>query len=55
MVLWQLSNELRGGHIFDGWKEGLIAFPPTYKYEMNSDRYVGEIAREGEKRRSPAW
>ncbi|CAL9116703.1 unnamed protein product [Musa acuminata var. zebrina] len=51
----QLSNELRGGHIFDGWKEGLIAFPPTYKYEMNSDRYVGEIAREGEKRRSPAW
>ncbi|KAJ8492891.1 hypothetical protein OPV22_014612 [Ensete ventricosum] len=51
----QLSNELRGGHIFDGWKEGLIAFPPTYKYEMNSDRYVGEIAREGGKRRSPAW
>ncbi|CAL9115474.1 unnamed protein product [Musa textilis] len=51
----QLSNELRGGHTFDGWKEGLIAFPPTYKYEVNSDRYVGETAREGEKRRSPAW
>ncbi|WOK92743.1 type I inositol polyphosphate 5-phosphatase 2-like [Canna indica] len=51
----QLSNELRSGHTFDGWKEGLINFPPTYKYERNSNRYVGENAREGEKRRSPAW
>lgn len=51
----QLINELRSGHIFDGWKEGLINFPPTYKYEINSNRYVGENAREGEKRRSPAW
>ncbi|CAD5168647.1 unnamed protein product [Musa acuminata subsp. malaccensis] len=51
----QLSNELRSGHTFDGWKEGLITFPPTYKYESNSNRYVGEDAREGEKRRSPAW
>lgn len=53
--LWQLSNELRSGHTFDGWKEGLITFPPTYKYESNSNRYVGDDAREGEKRRSPAW
>ncbi|RRT45536.1 hypothetical protein B296_00055070 [Ensete ventricosum] len=53
--LWQLTNELRNGRTFDGWKEGLITFPPTYKYERNSNRYVGENAREGEKRRSPAW
>ncbi|KAM7530951.1 hypothetical protein LguiB_034361 [Lonicera macranthoides] len=51
----QLSKELRSGHVFDGWKEGIINFPPTYKYEINSDRYVGENPKEGEKRRSPAW
>lgn len=51
----QLSRELRGGHVFGGWKEGTINFPPTYKYEINSDRYVGQNPREGEKRRSPAW
>lgn len=51
----QLCKELRTGHVFDGWKEGLIQFPPTYKYEINSDRYVGENPKEGEKKRSPAW
>ncbi|KAK1306345.1 Type I inositol 1,4,5-trisphosphate 5-phosphatase 2 [Acorus calamus] len=51
----QLREELQGGHVFNGWKEGLINFPPTYKYEKNSDRYFGEQPREGEKKRSPAW
>ncbi|XP_050231877.1 type I inositol polyphosphate 5-phosphatase 2 [Mercurialis annua] len=51
----QLIKELRTGHVFDGWKEGFIKFPPTYKYEINSDRYVGENPKEGEKKRSPAW
>ncbi|KOM32484.1 hypothetical protein LR48_Vigan01g204000 [Vigna angularis] len=51
----QLTNELRSGHVFDGWKEGLINFPPTYKYEFNSDIYIGENPKEGEKKRSPAW
>ncbi|KAK7406365.1 hypothetical protein VNO78_07989 [Psophocarpus tetragonolobus] len=51
----QLSKELRIGRVFDGWKEGLITFPPTYKYEINTDRYVGESPKEGEKKRSPAW
>ncbi|CAN0908251.1 Type I inositol polyphosphate 5-phosphatase 2 [Linum grandiflorum] len=51
----QLIRELRSGHVFDGWREGAIHFPPTYKYEINSDRYVGEFPREGEKKRSPAW
>ncbi|KAM0059810.1 putative inositol-polyphosphate 5-phosphatase [Helianthus debilis subsp. tardiflorus] len=51
----QLCKELRRGHVFDGWKEGIIDFPPTYKYEFNSDRYAGENAKEGEKRRAPAW
>ncbi|KAE8728415.1 Type I inositol 1,4,5-trisphosphate 5-phosphatase 2 [Hibiscus syriacus] len=51
----QLHKELRSGHVFDGWKEGLIDFPPTYKNEIDSDRYVGVIPKEGEKKRSPAW
>ncbi|CAJ2635158.1 unnamed protein product [Trifolium pratense] len=51
----QLRNELCNGHVFEGWKEGLINFPPTYKYELNSDKYAGENTQEGEKRRSPAW
>ncbi|PWA96931.1 myo-inositol polyphosphate 5-phosphatase 2 [Artemisia annua] len=51
----QLCKELRKGHVFYGWNEGAIKFPPTYKYEMNSDRYVGEHPKEGEKKRTPAW
>ncbi|XP_021832928.1 type I inositol polyphosphate 5-phosphatase 2-like, partial [Prunus avium] len=50
----QLNKELRSGHVFEGWKEGVINFPPTYKYEINSDRYFGENPKEGEKKRSPA-
>ncbi|XP_057773493.1 LOW QUALITY PROTEIN: type I inositol polyphosphate 5-phosphatase 2 [Salvia miltiorrhiza] len=50
----QLSKELRNGHVFDGWKEGIINFAPTYKYEINSDRYVGQNPK-AEKKRSPAW
>lgn len=51
----QLTRELRNGHVFDGWKEGVINFAPTYKYVFNSDRYVCENPKEGEKKRSPAW
>lgn len=51
----QLTRELHTGHVFDGWREGVLDFPPTYKYEFNSDRYIGETPKEGEKKRSPAW
>uniref|UniRef100_A0A6N2K5H0 Inositol polyphosphate-related phosphatase domain-containing protein n=1 Tax=Salix viminalis TaxID=40686 RepID=A0A6N2K5H0_SALVM len=54
-LVWQLCKELRSGRVFEGWKEGVISFPPTYKYEINSDRYVGENPKESEKKRSPAW
>ncbi|KAL8233396.1 hypothetical protein R6Q59_019496 [Mikania micrantha] len=49
----QLVRELRKGRAFDGWSEGVLAFPPTYKYERNSDKYCGEDPRVG--RRTPAW
>ncbi|WCJ43296.1 inositol polyphosphate 5-phosphatase I [Euphorbia peplus] len=49
----QLVRELRKGRAFDGWVEGRINFPPTYKYERNSDKYYGEDPKVG--RRVPAW
>ncbi|XP_062214353.1 type I inositol polyphosphate 5-phosphatase 4-like [Phragmites australis] len=51
----QLRIEQRCGRVFQGWKEGRIYFPPTYKYSFNSDRYSGDGVRPKEKRRTPAW
>ncbi|XP_078438936.1 type I inositol polyphosphate 5-phosphatase 1-like [Wolffia australiana] len=49
----QLRLELGNGCSFEGWFEGLLNFPPTYKYELNSDKYFGEDPSFG--RRTPAW
>lgn len=49
----QLSREFRKGRAFDGWCEGTLNFPPTYKYELNSEKYFGEDPKVG--RRTPAW
>ncbi|KAK9069695.1 hypothetical protein SSX86_011599 [Deinandra increscens subsp. villosa] len=49
----QLVRELRKGRAFSGWSEGVIDFPPTYKYERNSGKYCGEDPKVG--RRTPAW
>ncbi|KAL6509838.1 Inositol polyphosphate phosphatase, catalytic domain ues [Orobanche gracilis] len=49
----QLVKELRKGRAFDGWSEGTLNFPPTYKYELNSESYCGEDPKAG--RRTPAW
>uniref|UniRef100_A0ACD5V030 Uncharacterized protein n=1 Tax=Avena sativa TaxID=4498 RepID=A0ACD5V030_AVESA len=51
----QLRMQRRYGRVFQGWKEGRIYFPPTYKYSFNSDRYAGEGMHPKEKRRTPAW
>ncbi|XP_075473533.1 type IV inositol polyphosphate 5-phosphatase 7-like isoform X1 [Primulina tabacum] len=51
----QLQIEQRRGRVFDGWREGKIYFPPTYKYSHNSDRYAGDDMHPKEKRRTPAW
>ncbi|XP_074558481.1 type IV inositol polyphosphate 5-phosphatase 7-like [Curcuma longa] len=51
----QLRIEQRCGHVFEGWKEGRIYFPPTYKYSNNSDQYAGDEMNPKEKRRTPAW
>ncbi|CAN0898157.1 Type I inositol polyphosphate 5-phosphatase 4 [Linum grandiflorum] len=51
----QLRMEKRLGRVFEGWHEGRIYFPPTYKYSNNSDRYAGDVRHPKEKRRTPAW
>jgi hypothetical protein len=55
LKLKQLRMQQRYGRVFQGWKEGRIYFPPTYKYSFNSDRYAGEGRHPKEKRRTPAW
>ncbi|KAL8487042.1 hypothetical protein ACS0TY_023655 [Phlomoides rotata] len=49
----QLIREFKKGRAFDGWSEGTLSFAPTYKYELNSDSYIGEDPKGG--RRTPAW
>ncbi|KAK3134980.1 hypothetical protein QOZ80_5BG0413170 [Eleusine coracana subsp. coracana] len=49
----QLKREFGEGCKFDGWVEGLISFPPTYKYEFDSENYVSDEPKSG--RRTPAW
>ncbi|XP_058211151.1 type I inositol polyphosphate 5-phosphatase 4 [Rhododendron vialii] len=51
----QLRIEQRRGRVFEGWNEGRIYFPPTYKYSNNSDRYTGDDMHPKKKRRTPAW
>ncbi len=51
----QLKLEQRAGHVFVGWHEKPICFPPTYKFIINSDEYFGKESPLGTKRRTPAW
>nr|XP_043632839.1 type I inositol polyphosphate 5-phosphatase 10 [Erigeron canadensis] len=51
----QLKIEREAGRVFEGWKEGKIYFPPTYKYSYNSDSYAGDTITSKSKRRTPAW
>ncbi|KAK3121741.1 hypothetical protein QOZ80_8BG0660170 [Eleusine coracana subsp. coracana] len=58
----ELLMELSKGRQFDGWREGLVTFPPTYKYHRDSDQFYwcavdgGNNLTGGERRhRAPAW
>lgn len=46
----QLMQQRAAGHVFQGFNEGPIMFPPTYKYDTFSDDYDTS-----EKCRTPAW
>lgn len=47
----QLNNERQRNAVFEGFHEGRLSFPPTYKYIPGRDEYA-----KGEKKtRAPAW
>lgn len=46
----QLNQQRRFGKVFQGFQEGNIRFPPTYKYDKGADRFDTS-----EKQRCPAW
>ncbi|CAN6808759.1 unnamed protein product [Brassica oleracea] len=49
----QLAREMRQGRVFEGWSEGNLDFPPTYKYAIDSEIYRGKDPKSG--KRTPAW
>ncbi|CAH8354412.1 unnamed protein product [Eruca vesicaria subsp. sativa] len=49
----QLRQEMKAGKVFQGMREALITFPPTYKFERNKSGLGGYDS--GEKKRIPAW
>lgn len=46
----QLRQQQMAGAVFADFQEGLVTFPPTYKYDLFSDDYDTS-----EKMRAPAW
>ncbi|KAL6900899.1 hypothetical protein ACP4OV_005575 [Aristida adscensionis] len=49
----QLRAEMKAGNVFQGMREGLIKFPPTYKFQRHQPGLSGYDS--GEKKRIPAW
>eukprot|EP01041_Mallomonas_annulata_P002723 gene2723-5362_t len=48
----QLNVERAKGTVFQGFEEGVITFPPTYKFQQGTDIYE---RRKDKKLRAPAW
>ena len=46
----ELRQNAASGGVWAAFEEGKIGFPPTYKYDLNSDEYDTSS-----KRRAPAW
>ncbi|KAF0899277.1 hypothetical protein E2562_015928 [Oryza meyeriana var. granulata] len=59
----ELLLELAKGGSFDGWREGLVTFSPTYKYHLNSDMFywcidgaaTAAAGNRDKQHRAPAW
>ncbi|GAB2265470.1 hypothetical protein Dimus_000523 [Dionaea muscipula] len=49
----QLRAEMKAGKVFQGMREAIIRFPPTYKFEKHQPGLGGYDS--GEKKRIPAW
>lgn len=48
----QLNIEKINGNVFQGFDEGELTFPPTYKYQPGTDKYE---TRAEKKLRTPSW
>ncbi|KAL5230325.1 hypothetical protein ABZP36_029101 [Zizania latifolia] len=60
----ELLLELSKGGRFEGWREGLVTFSPTYKYHRNSDMFywcidggaaITTAGGRDKQQRAPAW
>lgn len=51
-TLDQLNVERAAGRVFEDFEEGMLSFPPTYKYQPGTDMYE---QRPDKKLRAPAW
>ena len=51
----QLSEMMLSGEVFPGFKEGNIAFPPTYRFIRNTDPAVPFPEYDRTKSRIPSW
>ncbi|KAK8959642.1 Type I inositol 1,4,5-trisphosphate 5-phosphatase 12 [Platanthera guangdongensis] len=49
----QLQAEMRAGKVLQGFREGQIVFPPTYKFQRHQTGLAGYDC--SEKKRIPAW
>lgn len=49
-VFVQLKSAIDSGDAFTDYEEGPIMFPPTYRYDLGTDKYDTS-----EKMRIPAW
>ncbi|KAL8482708.1 hypothetical protein ACS0TY_025666 [Phlomoides rotata] len=49
----QLRAEMKAGRVFQGMREAIFRFPPTYKFEKGKPGLGGYDS--GEKKRIPAW
>ncbi|XP_015572218.1 type II inositol polyphosphate 5-phosphatase 15 isoform X2 [Ricinus communis] len=49
----QLRAEMEAGNVFQGMREAIIRFPPTYKFDKHQPGLAGYDS--GEKKRVPAW
>ncbi|XP_049397510.1 type I inositol polyphosphate 5-phosphatase 13-like isoform X1 [Solanum stenotomum] len=49
----QLRAEMKAGKVFQGMREAIIKFPPTYKFDKGKPGLGGYDS--GEKKRIPAW
>ena len=43
----QLNIARKENQAFQGWEEGVLSFPPTYKFKRGTSQYVGELCALG--------